>query len=278
MKKLLCLGLAVGAVVAFVGADVIGSAVGDARDSIRTALTKDVPLETRLAEAKVKIDAYAENIIDGEVAAANMKDMIADTKREVRALTARANHERKTLVALRAHFGGSHADGTHEVVPTAYVVEDRALSRDAMVHVRTFKATSEMLTRRQSDLVRLEEQYQSTLAALEQARTERMRLSEEARVLEAEIESMNARKAAAQTRKSVGDHGISSSGYAEAEKSLKQIRNEIRKQNKLLKYYETRYELEHADTYTSGHTGFTVEVEDPAAAIEEALASYPSGS
>lgn len=277
MKKLLYLGLAVGAVVAFVGADIIGSAVGDARDSIRTALTKDVPLETRLAEAKVKIDAYAENIIDGEVAAANMKDMIRDTEREVRALTVRSEHERKTLVALRDHFGGAALpDGTHEMVPTSYgTSENKAIAKDAIVHVRAFKATSEMLTRRESDLVRLKEQYESTLAALEQARDERVRLSEEARVLEAEIESMNARKAAAQTRQSVGDQGISSSGYAEAQKSLKQIRTDIRKQNKLLKYYETRYEMEHVG-HTSVHT-FAVEVDDPAKAIDEALASYPSG-
>ncbi len=276
MKKLLYLGLAAGAVVAFVGADIIGSAVGDARDSIRTALTKDVPLETRLAEAKVKIDAYAENIIDGEVAAANMKDMIAETEREVRGLTARAAHERKTLVALRDHFGTSvTADGVQEVVPTSYGVQDGAVARDAIVHVRSFKATSEMLTRREADLVRLREQYDNTLGALSQARQERVRLSEEARVLEAEVESMTARKAAAQTRQSVGDHGISSSGYAEAETSLKQIRSEIRKQNKLLKYYETRYEMEHP-AHASVHT-YTVEAGDAGKAIEEALASYPSG-
>lgn len=271
MKKLLYLGLAVGAVVAFVGTDVIGSAMHGARDSIRTALTKDVPLETRLAEAKAKIDAYAENIIDGEVAAANMKDMILDTEREVRMLTVRSTHERKMLVAMRDHLGGN-ADGVQAVVPTSIDgVRTDGISRDALIHVRAFKTTSEMLNRRTSDLSRLKDQYQSTLSALEQARTERVRLSEETRVLEAEIESMNARKAAAQTRQAVGDHSISSSGYAEAEKSLKQIRSEIRKQNKLLKYYETRYEMDTADH------DLVVLGTDPAQAIDEALASFPSG-
>lgn len=277
MKKLLYLGLAVGAVVAFVGMDVIGSAVSDARTSLRSALTKDVPLETRLAEANAKIDAYAENIIEGEVAAANMKDMIRDTEREVRTLAVRAEHERKTLVALRDHLGGATIgeDGVQAVVPTSYDgAQNGAIARDALIHVRSFKATSEMLTRRTADLERLKDQYQGTLAALDQARTERVRLSEEARVLAVEIESMNARQAAAQTRKAVGDQSISSSGYAEAEKSLKSIRNQIRKQNKLLKYYETRYELEAADR-AGAHVGFINE--DPAQAIDEALASFPSG-
>jgi len=277
MKKLLYIGLAVGAVVAFVGADVIGSAVDDARSSLRTALTRNVPLEARLAEAKVRIDAYAENIIDGEVAAANMKDMIADTRREVRALTARGAHERSTLLALREQLGGaSTGDGTQVVVPTGYGNLDRTAARDALVSVRSFRTTSEMLTRRTADLARLEAQHESTLAALAQARTERSRLSEEARVLEAEIASMNARKAAAQTRKSVDGRSISSSGYAEARTSLKQIRNDIRKQNKLLKYYETRYEMDQAD-HASVHT-FEVEVGDPAQAIDEALASFPRGN
>ena len=273
MKKLIILGLAVGALVAFVGTDVVGSAVSNAREGIREVLTSDIPLETRLAEANAKIDAYAENIIDGEVAAASMKDMIAETEREVRSLEARVSHERKTLLALRTRLGSVSADGTQQLVPASLSeVPDGTARRDAMRYVESYRATSEMLTRRHKDLERLNGQYKATVAALDKARSERMRLSEEARVLKAEIESMNARKAAAQTRASVGDKSITSSGFAEADGSLKTIRNELRKQEKLLQYYEMRQEADvarwSADTYVP-------DAVDAGQAIEEVLAAYP---
>lgn len=273
MKKLITLGLAVGALVAFVGTDVVGSAVSNARQGIREVLTSDIPLETRLAEANAKIDAYAENIIDGEVAAASMKDMIAETEREVRALEARVGHERKTLLALRTRLDVPSADGTQQLIPTSLQeIPDATARRDAMRYVESYRASSEMLTRRESDLERLHSQFEATQAALDKARTERVRLSEEARVLKAEIQSMNARKAAAQTRASVGDKSITSSGFAEADGSLKTIRNELRKQEKLLQYYEMRQEANVArfstDTYVP-------EAADAGKAIEEVLAAYP---
>jgi hypothetical protein len=273
MKKLIVLGLAVGALVAFVGTDVVGSAVTNARQGIREVLTSDIPLETRLAEANAKIDAYAENIIDGEVAAASMKDMIAETAREVRSLEARVGHERKTLLAMRTHLGGASADGTQQLIPASLSeVPDTKVRRDAMRYVESFRASSEMLTRRQRDLERLKDQYGATVAALDKARAERVRLSEEARVLEAEIESMNARKAAAQTRASVGDKSITSSGFAEADGSLKTIRNELRKQEKLLQYYEMRQE---ADAVRFTSDSYVPEAVDAGQAIEEVLAAYP---
>jgi phage shock protein A len=273
MKKLIIIGLAVGALVAFVGTDVVGSAVSSARNGIREVLTSDIPLETRLAEAHAKIDAYAENIIDGEVAAASMKDMIAETERDVRSLEARVGHERKTLLALRTRLDGVASDGSQHLIPASLSeVPDSQARRDAMRYVESYRATSEMLARRHEDLGRLGDQYKATVAALDKARTERMRLSEEARVLKAEIESMNARKAAAQTRASVDNKSITSSGFAEADGSLKLIRNELRKQEKLLQYYELRQET---DTARWTEDTYVPEAVDAGQAIEEVLAAYP---
>ena len=61
MKRFFWLGVAGIALVSFIGMDVVKSAVKDARDSVRGALTKEVPLETRLAEARARIDTYAES-------------------------------------------------------------------------------------------------------------------------------------------------------------------------------------------------------------------------
>lgn len=276
MKKLILLGLAAGAIVAFIGTDVVGTAVSSARSGIREALTSDIPLETRLAEANAKIDAYAENIIDGEVAAATIKDMIAETEREVRTLDARVSYERKTLVALRTRLGTPSADGSQVLVPASLSeVPEPEARRDAMRYVESFRASSEMLDRRHQDLKRLEGQYEHTVAALDKARSERVRLSEEARVLKAEISSMNARKAAAQTRASVGDKSITSSGFAEADVALKGIKNELRKQDKLLQYYEMRQETEVSRWTTDTYVPEAIDADQ---AIDEALAAYPGSN
>ena len=84
--------------------------------------------------------------------------------------------------------------------------------------------------------------------------------------------SITHRKAAAQTRASVGDKSITSSGFAEADGSLKEIRNELRKQEKLLQYYEMRQE---ADVARWTQDTYVPEAVDASQAIEEVLAAYP---
>ena len=66
--------------------DVVRGALGRARDEIRESITSEIPLRTQLAEAQAQIDAYAESVIRGEVAAENLTEMIRDVEREVRVL------------------------------------------------------------------------------------------------------------------------------------------------------------------------------------------------
>lgn len=274
MKRIFLLGLGGIVLVSFVGMDVVRSAVKDARSSIRGALTKEVPLETRLAEARARIDAYAENIIEGEVAASNLEDMILETERDTRSLDVRTKREREHLVVLRAGLEAMQGKRGEQVIAASMqpLRADTAGSQAVLAAASAYKRHSEVLTRRLKDLQRLRAQHAQTQQALQQARVERQRLAEEARVLEAEIASLRARRSAAQTRESVGNVGISSSGFAEADASLKNIRNEIRKQDKLLGYYEMRQTMD-APVHGMSLEGLSG---DPATAIEEALAAYPA--
>ncbi len=182
MKKILLIGLIAAGVIAFVGVDAVTSALHHARSEIRESITSDVPLKTQLAEAQAQIDAYAESVIRGEVAAENLSEMIGDVAREVRVLETRVERERLALVAMRRGL---------EVVPTSTATTDE--EREAVRRTRLFKAQAQLLDRRQQDLTRLQREHQTTLGSIDEAKAEQMRLSEEVHVLAAEIESLEAR-------------------------------------------------------------------------------------
>ena len=271
MRKLFMLALIVGGAAWFVGGDAVCSAVRSVRTAAREALTKDVPLENQLAEARRQVDAYAESIIRGEVAAENLQDMIHGVEREVRSLTVRVDNERKALVALRADLG-TQRNGA--VVPASLRPLHQDDNQAAVVRrVHAFRASSSLLERRTSDLERLRREHEQTLGALQQARAERGRLSEEVAVLGAELQSLKARKAAARTRRTVGGNGVDRSGYATAHDRIVKIRSKIREHNKLLRYYEVERVATAAPIVVE--STHTVAIEDPAQAIDEALAAFP---
>jgi predicted nuclease with TOPRIM domain len=261
MKKILLIGLIAAGVIAFVGVDAVTSALHHARSEIRESITSDVPLKTQLAEAQAQIDAYAESVIRGEVAAENLSEMIGDVAREVRVLETRVERERLALVAMRRGL---------EVVPTSTATTDE--EREAVRRTRLFKAQAQLLDRRQQDLTRLQREHQATLGSIDEAKAEQMRLSEEVHVLAAEIESLEARTSAARTREAVGDSIVSSSGYAEAQQRLKKIRTAVKERNKLLEYYE--YERRPVSSAASVLSAEELPT-DARSAIDEALAAYP---
>ncbi len=227
MKKILLLVVAGAALVAFVGVDVVKGAIGEARREIREHLTANVPLKQQLAEARALVDSYAESVIKGEVAAENLGESVAQTEREVKTLERRVGRERTELTSLRRDL---------EVVPTS--TAPRPEEQEAVRRAWAFKAETELLERRRADLDRLKQEHAATLASIEEARTEQARLAQEVQVLAAEIESLDARTAAAHTREAVGDTGVSSSGFAAAQERLARVRTEVREKNKLLSYYE----------------------------------------
>jgi predicted nucleic acid-binding Zn-ribbon protein len=261
MRKLFFLALIGAGVVAFVGADAIGGALRSARDAVRAELTANVPLKTQLAEARAQVDAYAESVIRGEVAAENLAEMIAGVEREVRVLETRVERQRVALVDVQRRL---------EVVPTS--TGERTEDAEALRLARTFRAASELLERRRQDLDRLKAEQTSTLASLSEARAEQARLAEEVKVLAAEIQSLDARTAAARTREAVGDAAVSSSGFAGARARLDAIRTQVREKNKLLQYYA--YER----APVTAEAALVVEgdlQDDPRQAVAEALAAWP---
>jgi phage shock protein A len=268
VKKMAIIALTAIGLVAFIGTDVIKSSVGSVRDQIRDSLTSEVPLQNQLAEAQQQIDAYAENIIRGEVAADNLRDMIAGVEREVRGLTVRVERERTALAHLRDGLAtGDDAIRPAELRPVAAPADDRKVLR----RVHAYKAASELLQRRRSDLERLQGEYGNTLGSLDKARAEQVRLGEEVRVLAAELESLEARKAAARTREAVGDNTIHGSGFHAAQERIAKIRNKLREQNKLLQYYE----YERVVRVDAAESAVADTGTDPVTAIDEALAAYP---
>lgn len=272
MKKMAVIALVAIGLVAFIGTDVIKSSVGSVRASVRRALTSKVPLQNQLAEAQAQVDAYAENIIRGEVAAENLHDMIGGVQREVRGLDVRVDHERAALAQLRAGLSAQDAPVRPAALHAPGEVGEHR--RDVLRRVQAYKAANELLARRRSDLERLQHEYQATQDALQKGRAEQARLGEEIHVLAAELQSLDARKAAARTRHAVGDATISGSGYAKAKERIAGIRSKLREQDKLLRYYE--YERVARVDAPDPATADTPADTDPVAAIDEALATYPA--
>lgn len=251
MHKLFWSALIVGGVVTFVGSDVVGSTFRRARESVRTKLTADVPLRTQLAEAQAQVDAYAENVIRGEISADDLAARIADTRREVAGRGAAIERERASLAMLKTSL---------ENEPTARLVSDApskpsAREREALRRARDFQLASSLLERRTRDLESLEADHVSVVKEIEGAKTEQTRLGDEVRVLRAELDALAARESVAQTRKSCRDASVDASGFGDARARLDAIRDSIRAQNKKLEYYALKYDTTRFDGSVDGFLG-----------------------
>jgi phage shock protein A len=198
-----------------------------------------VPLRTQLAEAKAQIDAYAENVIRGEIAAEALKDTIDRTSREVAARRSAVERERGSLASLKAslearatnHLASASVDGV-PAQPGAPSEDERRAVRRA----RDFRTATTILERRESDLEGLRKDYDATMREVAAAKAAQARLAEEVTVLHSEIAALEARATVAQTRKAC-DAVIDKSGYGEAQARLESIRTAVREQNKRLEYY-----------------------------------------
>jgi predicted RNase H-like nuclease (RuvC/YqgF family) len=262
MKKLFLLAAAGALLVTFVGTDVVGATFGRARTALRERLTANVPLRTQLAEARAQVDAYAESVIKGEVAAERLDATIARVDREVATLAAKVERDRDGLLALRRDL---------EAVPVSSA-GDPAAQREALQRSRQFRTLTTLLERRRADLERLKAERDATLRSVTEAKAEQVRLNQEIRVLAAEIESLEARTAAARTREAVGDAGLSSSGYAKATERLDALRAQILEKNKRLQYYE----VERGALLEDGDLLVEEGPSDALSAVESALLTVPA--
>jgi chromosome segregation ATPase len=263
-RKLFWVAILATGVVAFVGTDVVKHSWCRARTAVRQSLTANVPLKTQLVEARAQVDAYAEHVIKAEVAAENLARAINETEREVRALAVRAQRERAVLGETKEQL----------TVSTVSVDTSHQVAQEAARRVQSFRLTSQALERRMSDLATLRQEHAATQKALDDARGEQVRLSQEVTTLAAELQSLEARTAAARTRESVGDATVASSGYAAAREKIDAIRSAIVEKDKLLRYYEVRREAGAAASEALAPVPSTPD--EALGAIDEALAAYPT--
>ena len=243
MKKILLIGLVVAGFAAFVGFDVVGASVRRARESLRASLASDVPLKTQLAEARRTVDAYAENVIRGEVAADALKEMIDETAREVRARERSLERGRASLVAMKSSL---EANPVHLVADGAGPTD---LEREAVRAAADFEAATSLLERRRKDLDVMRREHEATLREVAAAKAEQARLGEEVRVLAAEVESLEARATVARTREACRDATVDRSGYGKASARIAAIRTEVRERNKKLEYYAMRRDTPSEDAW-----------------------------
>jgi predicted nucleic acid-binding Zn-ribbon protein len=260
MKKLFLTLFVIAGVVTFVGFDVVGSTVRAARESVRATLVSSVPLTTQLAEAQAQVDAYAESVIRGEVAAERLRETIAQTERDVLARRAFVERERGTLAALKTSLEARGSLATPAVLraDTASFTANASpadAEREAVLRARRFQSATAILDRRARDLEALRADHDRTLAAVGEAKAAQARLSEEVTVLRAEIEALEARAAVAQTR-ATADGIVDRSGFGSAQARLQAIRAQVREQNKRLEYYALRAdasrEAELGEPYAAG--------------------------
>jgi hypothetical protein len=236
VKKILIGALVVAGAAAFVGLDVVGASVRGARDTLRASLSSTVPLRTQLAQAKASVDAYAENVIRGEVAAENLSEMIEAAERDVRARAGAIERERRSLASLRDTLADSGAVRLASLgTPSAPADADR----DAVRRARRFEMASALLARREKDLAALRAERDATLHEVASAKEAQVRLSQEVEVLAAEVQSLEARQSVARTRDACRD-GVSCSGFGDAEARIQAIRTTVREQNKRLEHYAMR--------------------------------------
>jgi hypothetical protein len=235
VRRLFLIALILTGVAAFVGFDVVGASVRSAREAVRTRITSAIPLRTQLAEAKAQVDAYAENVIRGEIAAENLADRISETAREVSLRKAGLERERSSLHALRSSLERDTArlvsDGPRQVSE-----EERA----AMRRAREFQAAQTIAERRAKDLEGLRSDHAATLREIAAAKEQQTRMAEEVSVLEAEVVALEARESVAQTRAACRDASIDASGHGAA-------------QQRRLEYYAVRCDAGRAGDFGLGY-------------------------
>jgi hypothetical protein len=248
VRRLFLIALILTGVAAFVGFDVVGASVRSAREAVRTRITSAIPLRTQLAEAKAQVDAYAENVIRGEIAAENLADRISETAREVSLRKAGLERERSSLHALRSSLERDTArlvsDGPRQVSE-----EERA----AMRRAREFQAAQTIAERRAKDLEGLRSDHAATLREIAAAKEQQTRMAEEVSVLEAEVVALEARESVAQTRAACRDASIDASGHGAAQQRLTSIRDRIKEKNRRLEYYAVRCDAGRAGDFGLGY-------------------------
>lgn len=236
MKKLILIGIGLACAGAFIGFDAVHAWVHKARSDVRAQLmSPEMELQAQISSAEELAERCAESVLHGKVALARLDSMIEERSRDLERRTKaleRDEHVLRTRRTMLAEAQPVYLIGNERV-------SRRTLNRDALLRAKAYATDKEILGHLEQTLDELRAQRVQTAAEIEAASVEQVRLDEEIGALKAQLESLKARRAVAQTREE-SKYVFDRSAFDEAREKIAGIRATIAEQNKRLDFYGRR--------------------------------------
>ena len=268
MKKLILIGVGLAGAAAFIGFDAVEAFVDDTRTSVRSHLMSPaVELQRQLADAKRLSGRCVDSIQKGEMALARLGALIDERERDLAyrqrqlAIQRTVLEKRQAMLELPSH--------RFEIGGRAYGRVD--VNRDAVLRAKTYSSNREICDQLETTLTVLKAQRGQTGREINDARLEQRRLEHDVKMLRAELENLQARKAVAQTRRDA-EYTFDRSTFDKARDKIADIRASIAVQNKQLDMYGRYGRIRGGGLIPDEGGVGSPEEEDGAVAIATALA------
>jgi len=233
MKKLILIGVGLAGAAAFIGFDAVEAFVDDTRSSVRSHLmSPEVELQRQLADAKRLSERCVDSIQNGEMALARLGALIDERERDL-AYRQRQLAVQRTVLEKRQAMLERPAH-RYEISGRVYARVD--VNRDAVLRAKTYSSNREICGQLEGTLTALKAQRGQTSQEINDAHLEQKRLEHDVKMLRAELENLQARKAVAQTRRDA-EYIFDRSTFDKARDKIADIRASIAVQNKQLDMY-----------------------------------------
>ena len=233
MKKLILIGVGLAGAAAFIGFDAVEAFVDDTRSSVRSHLmSPEVELQRQLADAKRLSERCVDSIQNGEMALARLGALIDERECDL-AYRQRQLAVQRTVLEKRQAMLERPAH-RYEISGRVYSRVD--VNRDAVLRAKTYSSNREICNQLETTLTVLKSQRGQTSQEINDAHLEQKRLEHDVKMLRAELENLQARKAVAQTRRDA-EYIFDRSTFDKARDKIADIRASIAVQNKQLDMY-----------------------------------------
>ncbi len=236
MKKLILIGIGLACAGGFIGLDAVNAFVQKTRQDVRSKLmSPEMELKAQISGAQELAEKCAESVINGKVSLARLDSMIAERARDLDRRQKSLERDRAVLETRQSML----REGRTVYLVNREEVSQRTLNRDALLRAKSFSTDREIYSHLEVTLEELRAQRVSTAAEIESAVVEQARLDEEILSLKAQLESLTARRAVAQTREE-SQYVFDRSTFDQARDKVAEIRATIAEQNKRLDFYGRR--------------------------------------
>ncbi len=236
MKKLILIGIGLAFAGGFIGFDAVRAFVHKTRQDVRSKLmSPEMELKAQISGAHELAEKCAESVINGKVSLARLDSMIEERARDLDRRQKSLERDRVVLETRQALL----REGRAVYLINREEVSPRTLNRDAVLRAKSFSTDREIYHHLEATLEELRAQRVSTAAEIEAAVVEQARLDEEILSLKAQLESLTARRAVAQTREE-SQYVFDRSTFDQARDKVAEIRATIAEQNKRLDFYGRR--------------------------------------